>query len=130
VFDFRKLETWQVAKDLSLAIYRATTSFPAEERYGLASQIRRSVQSIGANLAEGCGYGGGLASARFFQIAFGSASETHHHLIVAHELGWLDDTGFEDLESRVLRVKQMLTQLLRRTRSNNRRSAIANRSIL
>jgi len=55
VKDFRRLEVWQKAHRLSLAIYRATAIFPNEEKFGLTSQIRRCCVSIEANSAEGCG---------------------------------------------------------------------------
>ena len=53
--DFRKLEVWQKAHGLVLAVYRETTGFPKEEIYGLTGQVRRAAVSIPANIAEGCG---------------------------------------------------------------------------
>ncbi|PYY16467.1 MAG: hypothetical protein DMG60_14980 [Acidobacteria bacterium] len=49
--DFKQLKVWQKAHDLTLAIYRTTSTFPKEELYGLTSQMRRSAVSIGSNLA-------------------------------------------------------------------------------
>ncbi|MBW1688064.1 MAG: four helix bundle protein, partial [Deltaproteobacteria bacterium] len=53
--DFRDLKVWSKAHALTLEIYRATATFPPEERYGLTSQLRRSTASIPTNIAEGCG---------------------------------------------------------------------------
>jgi four helix bundle protein len=53
--DFKRLEVWSKAHELSLLIYQRTRSFPKDEMYGLTSQIRRASASIGANIAEGCG---------------------------------------------------------------------------
>jgi len=53
--NFRKLEVWRESHELTLAVYRLSSSFPAHERYGLTSQLQRASASIGANLAEGCG---------------------------------------------------------------------------
>ena len=50
---FRQLETWQEAHKLVLLVYRTTTDFPKEERYGLTSQMRRASVSVPANVAEG-----------------------------------------------------------------------------
>ncbi len=50
--------TWQKAHRLTLDEYRATKSFPTEERYGLTAQLRRSVASVPTNIAEGCGRDG------------------------------------------------------------------------
>ncbi|MEM7383400.1 MAG: four helix bundle protein [Verrucomicrobiota bacterium] len=48
--DFRRLAVWQKAHPLVLDIYRATKSFPSEEKYGLSSQIRRASSSIPMNI--------------------------------------------------------------------------------
>ena len=72
--DFRDLQVWQKAHRLTLDVYRATRSFPTEERYGLTAQLRRSAASIPTNIAEGCGRDGERELARFISIAAGSAS--------------------------------------------------------
>ena len=56
--DFRDLLVWQKAHRLTLDVYRATKSFPAEERFGLTAQLRRSAASVPTNIAEGCGRDG------------------------------------------------------------------------
>jgi four helix bundle protein len=73
--DFRNLEVWKLAHQLTLAAYRETRSFPTDERFGLTSQIRRAASSIPANIAEGCGRRGDAEFHRFLQMAMGSASE-------------------------------------------------------
>ena len=52
--DHRKLVAFTKARELAVAVYRATSQFPREEQFGLTSQIRRSVVSIPSNLVEGC----------------------------------------------------------------------------
>ena len=74
--DFRELKVWQKAHELTLAVYRATQSFPRDELYGLTSQLRRSASSIPANLAEGRCRRSDRDFGRFVGIALGSASET------------------------------------------------------
>ena len=63
--DFRKLDVWGKAHHLALEVYRATNGFPAQERYGLTSQMRRAATSIPTNIAEGCGRGGDAELGRF-----------------------------------------------------------------
>ena len=63
--DFRGLKVWPKAHQLTLAVYRATATFPREELYALTSQLRRSSASIPANVAEGCGREGGAAKRLF-----------------------------------------------------------------
>ena len=53
--NYKDLKVWQKSYELCLEIYRITAKFPREERYGLTSQIRRSVVSIPSNIAEGYG---------------------------------------------------------------------------
>jgi four helix bundle protein len=95
---------------------RATREFPRQEEYGLTSQMRRAASSIPANIAEGCGRGGNAELARFLQIALGSASELEYHLILAHDLGYLEKESFERLTAETTEVKRMLTGLRRRLR--------------
>ena len=47
-----RLEVWQTAVELVVSVYKATESFPKDERFGLTSQIRRAAVSIAANIAE------------------------------------------------------------------------------
>ena len=53
LFPFEKLEVWQLAKKLVLAVYNISKRFPANEQYGLISQKNRAVISVASNLAEG-----------------------------------------------------------------------------
>src|SRR5262245_51790966 len=68
--DFRKLQAWQAARELTTRIYRATAAFPSAERFGLTAQMRAAAVSIGANLAEGCGRATRADTLRFFQMSF------------------------------------------------------------
>lgn len=51
-YSFEKLEVWQLAKELSINIYKLTDSFPPEEKFGIISQLRRASISVASNLAE------------------------------------------------------------------------------
>jgi four helix bundle protein len=53
MFNFEKLEVWQKAIALADVIYSDTRNFPADERFGLTNQMRRSVVSVSSNIAEG-----------------------------------------------------------------------------
>jgi len=114
--DFHGLLVWQKAHALTLSIYRLTKQFPDDERFGLASRLRRSAASIPANLAEGCGRGGEQEFARFVQIAMGSASEVEYHLLLAKDLRYIGDTDSEPANADILEVKRMLASLLRTVR--------------
>ena len=112
--DFRDLQVWQKAHSTTLATYRVTAKFPKEELYGLTSQMRRCSASIPANIAEGCGRRGNGEFHRFLQIAMGSSSELEYHLLLSHDLHFLDAGTFRVLTSQVQEVKKMLASLIRR----------------
>ena len=109
--DFKKLKVWQKAHELTLGVYRASRRFPAEEKFGITSQLQRAASSIGANIAEGCGRRSDGDFGRFLNIARGSASETEYHLILARDLGILGEATFKDLNDKVQEVQRMLAAL-------------------
>jgi four helix bundle protein len=86
--DYRKLRSWQEAHQLALAVYRATADYPAEERYGLARQIRRAATSTACNLAEGAGRNRAKETAQFVRIALGSCTELEYQVLLSQELGY------------------------------------------
>ncbi len=109
VKDFRDLQVWQKAHQLTLMVYRLTATFPPDERYGLTSQLRRSSSSIAANLAEGCGRNGDAELARFCSIAMGSASELEYHLLLARDLNLVNTADYTALAQQTSEIKRMLT---------------------
>ena len=117
--DFRKLNVWCKSHQLTLDVYAAPRVFPKDEIYGLTSQIRRSAVSIPANIAEGCGRGGGADFARFLQMAAGSASEVEYHLLLSRDLQYLSDRSWQTLSASVSEIKQMLTSLARKVKHGN-----------
>lgn len=117
--DFRDLQVWHKAHQLTLAVYQLTAAFPQEERYGLTAQLRRSSSSIAANLAEGCGRNSDAELGRFCSIAMGSASELEYHLLLARDLKLLRDAEHTGLADQTIEVKRMLTGLLQKLRADS-----------
>jgi four helix bundle protein len=109
VRDFRELKVWSKAHSLTLDVYKVTRSFPRDELYGLTSQTRRAVVSVGANIAEGCGKSSKPDFARYLQTALGSASELEYHLLLARDLDYIAGNRYQELTVRVSEVKRMLT---------------------
>lgn len=112
--DFRKLEVWRKAYDLSLAVYKASRRFPASEGFGLTSQACRAAVSIAANIAEGCGRDGNPELRRFLLIALGSANELEVLLMLAHDLRFVPDPDASPLISATSELQRMLGTLIRR----------------
>ena len=119
--DFKKLSVWRKAHAQALLVYHMTQRFPKAERYALTSQLRSSAVSVVANIAEGCGQRSQPEKAHFFQIAVGSASELECYLLIARDLGLLEQSSFDRLADEVLAVRKMLGGLLRRVRVGNGR---------
>ncbi len=114
--DFKKLKIWEKSHQLTLAIYEATRKFPQDELYGLTSQIRRSCASIPANIAEACGRGGRTEFSRFLQVSMGSASELKFHLLLAHDLPFIEDAEYKKLESLAVEMKRKLSSFIMKLR--------------
>ena len=96
---FESLKAWQAAQALAVAIYRGTGDWPASERYGMVSQIRRAAVSITANIAEGSAKRGNREFRRFLDIAIGSLAEVQVYLLLAKELGYLSRAAWGELEA-------------------------------
>jgi four helix bundle protein len=114
--DFKKLKVWEKGHVLTLDVYRLTARFPKDELYGLTSQIRRAAASVPAHIAEGCGRGGRAELARFLVVAMGSASELEYHLLLAHDLKFLEHAEDAMREPQVIEVKQMLSSFIQKLR--------------
>ncbi len=108
-----KLEAWIKSLELVTEIYKYTEGFPREERYGLTSQIRRAAVSIPANIAEGAGRQSKKEFAHFLSNSQGSASELETELIIFLRLGYLDQSTFLELISKLERVGRLVTGLTR-----------------
>ncbi len=115
---FRDLKVWQKGHQLALTVYKATSAFPTEERYGLTTQMRRASTSIPANIAEGCGRSGGGDFARFLQIAMGSASELEYFFLLSRDLGLLGVEEYERLAGDTIEIKRMLASLIEKVKSH------------
>jgi four helix bundle protein len=111
VFNFEKLEAWRKSVALADLVYRATRSFPDEERSGLTNQLRRATVSISSNLAEGCSRSSRQDFARFVEIAAGSAFEAASQAVIARNQGYLRDAEFIAIQESALAITRMLSGL-------------------
>jgi len=84
-----ELKIWNKAIDLTVDVYKATASFPSDERFGLTSQSRRAAVSIPSNIAEGAGRNSFKEFNNFLGIANGSSYELQTQLVIANKLEML-----------------------------------------
>ena len=114
--DFRELVVWQRAHALVLSIYKASKEFPKDELFGLTSQLRRSISSIPANIAEGNGKATRKDYLRFLIIARGSLNEARYHVILAADLEYLPPSAHTQFASQFDDVGRLLSGLIRSLR--------------
>lgn len=86
---FERLKVWQLSHKLALEVYKVTASFPASERYGLASQIRRAAVAVPANIVEGNARNHRREYVQFCSIARASIAELKYLLQLSFDLGML-----------------------------------------
>ncbi len=95
--DYTKIKAWQLADDLTVAVYERTRSFPREEIYGLTSQLRRASYSVPANIVEGSSRESKKDYLHFLYISRGSLAETQYFIHLARRLGYLRNEEAEAL---------------------------------
>jgi four helix bundle protein len=96
--------------ELTEAVYKLAAELPSDERYGLASQMKRAASSVPMNLAEGYGRGG-REFIRFVSIAYGSLLELETAIDLARRLGMAGK--IETLEDRTGELGKILNGLRR-----------------
>jgi four helix bundle protein len=111
---FRKLIAWQKAHMLSLLIYKYTEQFPSKENFGITNQMRRASASIGANIAEGTSRKTSKDQKHFYIMAKGSLLELDNFMELSHDLGYLNDSQYDDLLENVNKTGFILSQLINR----------------
>ncbi|MCB0704330.1 MAG: four helix bundle protein [Saprospiraceae bacterium] len=107
-FGYERLFVWKEAKSLTVAIYELTRSFPEDEKFGLSSQLRRSIASVTYNLAEGSTRVTKREQARFVEIAFGSLIESASQLDVAKDLFYLDIESHKSLKMKYVKLSHQI----------------------
>lgn len=85
---FKELIVWQRAVQMTTAIYKLTAEFPASEKFGLTSQLRRAAVSVASNIAEGYGRSTRGEYIQFLGHARGSNCEVETQLVIAASLGF------------------------------------------
>jgi four helix bundle protein len=112
---FRELKVWQMAMDAAMRIFEVTKRFPAEEKFSLTDQVRRSSRSVPANIA-------GAWRKRRYPAAFisklndaeGESAETQTHIEIALRSKYLTSAEAQDLDSLYEQILAMLVSMANR----------------
>jgi four helix bundle protein len=121
---YRDLKVWQKSIDLTVNIYRLTSSFPEGEMYGLVSQMRRASVSIASNIAEGWARRSRKEYGRFVQMAQGSNDELQTQLVIAGRLGFCQEQQLKEVDAQCDEIGKMLTGLFRFLQTPRRKSLV------
>ncbi len=103
------LVVWKKTSQFALKICKdIVTKLPDCEKYALSSQLRRSSQSIAANIAEGYGRYYYQEGVHFSYIARGSLEETYNHLVYAKGMRYLSDSDFSELFQDLQEIRKLI----------------------
>jgi four helix bundle protein len=112
--NYRDLVVWQKAFQLVKDVYVITATFPAEEKYGLVSQMRRAAVSLPSNIAEGRSRRTVGAFSQFPSHAEGSAAELETQLLLAADLGFCRADGATKALQSLEEIRKMLGAFCRK----------------
>lgn len=99
---------------LTELVYKATSSFPDEEKYGLTNQIRRSTVSIASNIAEGAGRNSKKEFRNFLGIANGSLNELNTQLEISKRLQLINENEFDRISNLSDEIQKMIYTLIKK----------------
>lgn len=110
---FENVIAWQKAHAFVLLVYKITSRFPNEEKFGLTSQFRRAAISIEANIAEGYKKIGKADKLRFMNISQGSLEECRDYIILSRDLQFVSQEDFLQLYASIEEASKLLSGYIR-----------------
>ena len=114
---FTDLKVWQEGHVLVISVYQITKKFPKEERSSLTDQMRRAATSITSNIAEGFGRKGMREKIQFYYTAQGSLTELKNQILIAKDVGYLDQDNFKKLVGQSNITHKLLQGLISKSKS-------------
>ena len=117
---YRELDVWKKSIDWVERIYLNSRAFPADERFGLTSQLRRAAVSVPSNIAEGAARTGAGEFLHSLSIASGSLAEAETQIVVASRLKYLSSADAESILTQTEEIGKMLGGLKRSLQSRRK----------
>ena len=111
LFNFEKLDVWKKAKELTKKVYKLTKHFPEDEKFGITSQLRRSVISVCSNIAEGSSRLSKKDQKHFYNLAYSSLMENINQFLISEDLGYIKESDVHALRKDVNVISYMLNNL-------------------
>ena len=116
---FKDLKIWKRGMKLIEDIYTNTRTFPKGEMYGLTSQLRRSAISIPSNISEGFARLHNKEYKQFLYMSLGSCAELTTQIIIASQLGYIDNVNSDNLLHDVEEISKMTMGLIKKLNTND-----------
>lgn len=113
VYSFEKLEVYQSCRRLVSTVYKLSSGFPSEEKFGLTSQLRRATLSISLNIAEGTSRFSKKEKIRYLEISYGSTMEVIACLQIALDLAFIDKIAYTTLRQKIDEITNKINALKR-----------------
>lgn len=110
--NFREYPVWKEDVDYATFVYEVTGKLPWFEKKGLCDQLQRAVVSISSNIAEGAARYSDADFAHFLDFALGSAFEVGTQLLIAKNIGYMDEIQYEELISKLSSIERQLNGLI------------------
>lgn len=114
---FTDMDAWKEGHKLVLMVYEITKNFPREEMFGLTSQLRRAVVSITSNIAEGFSRQSYKDKLHFYSMALGSLTEAQNQLLIARDLKYISEEGFNKASEQTIKVSKILNGLIKSSKT-------------
>ncbi len=116
---FTDLIAWRDGHKLVLEIYKITRDFPKEELFSLVNQIKRAAISITSNIAEGFSRKSYKEKLQFYCIAQGSVTEIQNQLLIARDVGYINNEKFQKVAEQTVNVHKLINGLIKYSKNHN-----------
>ena len=110
--NYKTLDVWQEARDLSIEIYRITDQSGFKKDFSLRDQIRRAAISVPSNIAEGDESGFNKLGIRYFYNSKASLAELETQIEIAHRINYLVKDDLILLSEKIDRLSRKLRKLI------------------
>jgi four helix bundle protein len=111
---YRDLKFWDRVHRLVVRIYEITRSYPKEELVNLTAAMRKSATAIGSTIVEGVALGSEREQLNLLHSAIGMTGQLEYQLLLSVDLGYLDDTTYDELTTELLDLRrQLLTHMVK-----------------
>ena len=110
---FTDLIAWKKGHEFVLEVYKVVSLFPKHETYALSDQIRRAVVSVTSNIAEGFSRQGKKEKVQFYYLSMGSLTEVQNQLLVARDVGYINNEEFQILAEKSVNVSKLIRGLIK-----------------